>query len=84
MGLECWGSSSVKMNDCLLSDVAIAMLDGLTALESVEFHMLDATTPYGGLHVWPTDALPLLANEQRWLELWQKHQAAVASGAGGA
>jgi len=72
------------MHECLVSDVAIAMLEGLTAIESVEFHMLDATTPYGGLHVWPSDELPQLASEVRWQELWQKHLAAVASKACGA
>ena len=74
----------MKMHECLVSDVAIAMLEGLTAMESVEFHMLDATTPYGGLHVWPSEELPQLTSEVRWQELWQKHQAAVVRGAGGA
>ena len=67
----------MKMNDCLTSYVAIAMLEGLTALESIEFHTLDATTPYGGLPVWPTGDMPRLASEERWLELWHKHQAAL-------
>ena len=68
----------MTINQRPTADIAIAMLEGLTALESVEFHMLDATTPYGGLHVWPTGALPRLASEERWLQLWHKHQAAVA------
>jgi hypothetical protein len=55
--------------------VVIEMMDGLTAEESVEFHGLDATVPYDGLPVWPDD-LPRIDSEQRWLELWQKHQSA--------
>jgi hypothetical protein len=69
---------SVKMTECPKSDVAIAMLEGLTVSESIEFHILDATTPYGGLHVWPTGELPHFASEERWLALWHKHQAALS------
>jgi hypothetical protein len=45
--------------------------------ESVEFHDIDASVPYGGLHVWPDSGLPQVAEEQRWLELWRKHQQAI-------
>jgi hypothetical protein len=54
------------------------MLEGLTALEPVEFHMLDATTPCGGLHVWPTGEMPHFAGEERGLALWREHQAALS------
>jgi hypothetical protein len=64
-------------NEAFVSTVAVEMLEGLTVQESVEFHDIDASVPYGGLHVWPGDGLPQLAREQRWLELWHKHRQAL-------
>ncbi len=55
------------------------LLRGLTYDETLEFERLDASLPYDGLHVWPVEGLPLLPMEQRWLELWDKHQAALAA-----
>jgi hypothetical protein len=68
----------MKINkEDFVSTVAVEMLEGLTVQESVEFHDLDATVPYGGLPVWPIDSMPWMKDEQRWLALWHKHQAAV-------
>jgi hypothetical protein len=68
----------MKMNKSIVSATAVEMLEGLSAAESIEFHDIDASAPYGGLHVWPTHDMPIVAEEQRWLELWHKHQAAIA------
>jgi hypothetical protein len=64
-------------NEAFVSTVAVELLEGLTVQESVEFHDIDASVPYGGLHVWPDSGLPQVAEEQRWLELWRKHQQAI-------
>ncbi len=53
------------------------MLIGLSLDEEEEFNKLDDTLPFNGEFVWPTSGLPAMAGELRWLELWQKHQAAV-------
>jgi hypothetical protein len=55
------------------------VLRGLTYEETVEFEKLDASLPFGGTHVWPDPVLPVLPMEARWRELWDKHQAALAS-----
>ena len=55
------------------------ILRGLTHEETVEFEKLDASLPFGGTHVWPDQGLPLLPIEARWRELWDKHQASLAS-----
>lgn len=65
-------------NNAFVSTVAVELLEGLTLQESVEFHDIDASVPYGGLHVWPDAGLPQMTVEQRWLELWHKHQHALA------
>jgi hypothetical protein len=65
-------------NEAFVSTVAVELLEGLTVQESVEFHDIDASVPYRGLPVWPDAGLPQVAEEQRWLELWHKHQQAVA------
>ena len=57
--------------------VNVAMV-GLTALEAVEFHLLDATVPFGGMLVWPSEDIQMCERECRWYELWQKHVDAVA------
>lgn len=54
------------------------VLAGLTFEETIEFKNIDECLPFNGLHVWPTEALPLLPMEVRWQELWTKHQAAMA------
>lgn len=51
---------------------------GLTYEETQEFRKLDARLPFDGQHVWPTDGVPILPMEERWNELWTKHQAALA------
>jgi hypothetical protein len=53
------------------------MLIGLSLDEEEEFNKLDGTLPFNGEFVWPTSGLPAMATELRWLELWQKHQAAA-------
>lgn len=65
-------------NKAFVSTVMVELLEGLTVQESVEFHDIDASVPYSGLPLWPTDDMPRIDAEQRWLELWHKHQAAVA------
>ena len=55
------------------------VMRGLTFDETVEFEKLDASLPFGGIHVWPDPDLPLLPMEARWRELWEKHQAALSS-----
>lgn len=54
-------------------------LVGLTYEETTEFETLDASLPYDGARVWPDESLPQLPMEIRWLELWEKHQAALRS-----
>lgn len=50
------------------------ILDGLTALESVEFLLLDATVPFDGAPVWPSqEHRGTSSPELRWMELWEKH-----------
>ena len=53
------------------------VLAGLTHEETVEFETLDASLPYDGEWIWPDKSLPLLPMEQRWLELWEKHEAVL-------
>jgi hypothetical protein len=53
------------------------VLAGLTHEETVEFEALDAALPYDGEWIWPDKCLPVLPMEQRWLELWEKHQAVL-------
>jgi hypothetical protein len=65
-------------NNAFVSTVAVELLEGLTVQESVEFHDIDTSVPYDGLHVWPDAGLPQTIEEQRWLELWHKHQQALA------
>src|SRR4051794_18334442 len=72
-----WGTAMKIEKEHVILCAAVEMLEGLTVQEAVEFHDIDATVPYGGLHVWPSESLPCVAEEQRWLELWQKHQAAT-------
>jgi hypothetical protein len=54
------------------------VLVGLSWQETQEFNALDRTLPFHGQHVWPTEGLPQLPMEQRWHELWTKHQAKLA------
>ncbi len=54
------------------------VLIGLTWRETREFERLDRSLPFEGQHVWPTEGLPRLPMEQRWHELWAKHQAKLA------
>lgn len=56
------------------------VLAGLTFEETQEFEALDAQLPFGGQHVWPTHGLPQLPMEERWHELWTRHQTALATG----
>ena len=55
------------------------VLVGLTWQETREFDRLDRSLPFGGQHVWPEQGLPQLPMEQRWHELWTKHQVALAA-----
>lgn len=52
---------------------------GLDFAETRDFERIDARLPFGGKPVWPRfgEDLPLLPMEKRWLELWEKHQAAL-------
>jgi hypothetical protein len=53
------------------------VLIGLSWKETREFERLDESLPFEGQHVWPTQDLPVLPMEARWLELWTRHRAAV-------
>lgn len=55
------------------------VLDGLTPLEAIEFRLLDASMPFGGRPVWPSDGLPRCHTERRWNALWQKHLDALGA-----
>jgi hypothetical protein len=52
---------------------------GLSFDETREFERIDARLPFRGKPVWPGfgDDIPLLPMEARWLELWNKHEAAL-------
>ena len=54
------------------------VLVGLTWQETREFEHLDRSLPFEGQHVWPTEGLPQLPIEQRWHELWTRHQETLA------
>ena len=56
-----------------------AVLIGLSFEETEEFERLDDSLPYDGQLVWPPEDVPLLPMELRWLELYEKHQAAMPS-----
>jgi hypothetical protein len=56
------------------------VLIGLSWKETREFERLDESLPFEGQHVWPTQDLPVLPMEARWLELWTRHRAAVNAG----
>jgi hypothetical protein len=56
------------------------VLIGLSWKETREFERLDESLPFEGRHVWPTQDLPVLPMEARWLELWTRHRAAVNAG----
>ena len=57
--------------------MAHVVLNGLTPLESVEFGLLDATLPFDGVPVWPTEDFARSERESRWSALWEKHCAAL-------
>jgi hypothetical protein len=62
------------------NSVGERILVGLTFLETKEFERLDATPPrdaQGNLFPWPTEGRCLPPSERRWLELYEKHGAAV-------
>jgi hypothetical protein len=52
------------------------VLAGLTPAETTEFEILDAQLPFDGKPVWPPLRSPLPPKEQRWLELYEKMEAA--------
>lgn len=57
------------------------MIIGLSFDETREFERIDARVPFEGSFVWPGfgEDTPLLPMEARWLELWNKHQAALGA-----
>jgi hypothetical protein len=56
------------------------VLAGLTPAETNEFEILDAQLPFDGKPVWPPLRSPLPPKEQRWLELYEKMEAARKQG----
>jgi hypothetical protein len=52
------------------------VLTGLTPAETKEFEILDAQLPFDGKPAWPSLRSPLPPKEQRWLELYEKMEAA--------
>jgi hypothetical protein len=52
------------------------VLAGLTPEETTEFELLDAQLPLDGKPAWRPSDLPLSPKEQRWLELFQRMEAA--------
>ena len=59
--------------DCEYSlDKGRRVLIGLSEEETAEFEILDAQMPYDGKPVWPDTANS--PKEDRWLELFTKHQ----------
>jgi hypothetical protein len=62
------------------NSVGERILVGLTFLETKEFERLDATPPWdqqGNVFPWPTEGRCLPPSEGRWLQLYEKHWAAV-------
>lgn len=60
-----------------LDDEGREVLLGLTFEETVEFAILDAVPPKAGSIPWQAVTSSFPKAEARWLELFEKHQAAL-------